>query len=52
MGSLASSEPIMQKFHAYLLFIQLYLIEKKKLFFDLGNFYYFKINIMFNDWFI
>ena len=49
MGSFASSEPIIQSSHAYLLSIQLYLIEKRKLFFDLGNFYYFKINIMFND---
>ena len=42
----------MQNSHAYILSIQLCLIEKRKLFFDLGNFYYFKINIMFNDWFI
>ena len=36
MESLASSEPIMQRSHVYLLSIQLCLIEKRKLFFDLG----------------
>ena len=40
----------MQSSHAYLLSIRLFLIEKRKLFFDLGNFYYFKINILHYDW--
>ena len=38
MGFLASSEPIMQRSHAYLLSIQLCLIEKRKLFFTLEIF--------------
>ena len=38
MGSSASSEPIMQSSHAYLLSIQLCLIEKRKLFFTLEFF--------------
>ena len=38
MNSSASSEPIMQSYHAYLLSIQLCLIEKRKLFFTLEIF--------------